>query len=126
MKTVDNDDIAPFDVDQTLVLSKDTEVNPHNLTVEIYDPITEKFIKMLVHEPMVRLLREQKRRGSFIMVWSRGGYEWAANVVKALHLTECVDLVMSKPKVYYDDLPVQEWLKDRVYLEPRSTYKKSL
>ena len=81
MITIKNEDISPFDIDQTLVLAKGTDVHKNNLRVDIYDPITKKFITMLVHEPMVRLLREQKHRGSYVIVWSRGGYEWAANVV---------------------------------------------
>jgi len=126
MKTITNDDVAFFDVDQTLVLAIDTPVNPSNKKVAVYDSLTEKFITLYIHEPMVRILREQKRRGSIVIVWSRGGYEWAKNVVNALDLEGCVDYVMSKPKVYFDDLPVKKWLKDRVYLDPKSNYKKSL
>lgn len=123
MQIVKSERIIPFDVDQTLVLT----ITPESLSlleVDVYDPITEKFLKMHVHEPMVRLLKEESHRGGHIVVWSRGGYEWAANVVKALHLEQYVDVVMSKPLVYFDDKNVDEWLKDRVYLEPGTVYKK--
>lgn len=123
MLVIKNEDISPFDVDNTLILDQNTNVDADNLRVDIWDPITKKFINTYVHEPMVRLLKEQKRRNGFVVVWSRGGFEWATNVVKALHLTEYVDIVMSKPRVYFDDLPVKKWLKDRVYLEPKSKYK---
>ena len=80
-------------------------------------------IKVGVHEPMVRLLKEESHRGSHIVVWSRGGYEWATNVLKALCIEDYVDQVMSKPSAYFDDKDISEWLKYRVYLKPDTIYK---
>jgi hypothetical protein len=57
-------------------------------------------------------------------VWSRGGYEWAANAVRALDLVKYVDEVVTKPMVYFDDKHVTEWLPYRVYLQPEMIYKK--
>lgn len=121
-----SEDTVFFDVDRTLVLPPDDPAAANNMKVEVWDPITNKFIKMAVHEPMVRLLREADRRGSHIKVWSRGGWEWASNVVKALNLVECVDEVLTKPLVYFDDLDIKEWLPYRVYLEPNCNYKKDI
>lgn len=122
MQITKSERIIPCDIDDTLVLtSGNAPIGA--LTVDIYDAVTEKFIKMAVHESMVRLLKEESHRGAYILVWSRGGYEWAANVIRALHLEEYVDQVMSKPITYFDDKNVAEWMKDRVYLEPGTNYK---
>lgn len=123
MKLVKTENIKPFDVDGTLILSRHEDY-PGNRKVSVFDPLTETFIEYIVHEPMVRLLKEEKHRGAYVIVWSRGGYEWAHNVVQALGLEDCVDLVLSKPIVYFDDTPVVDWMKDRVFLDPNCNYKK--
>lgn len=123
MKIINNENIRPFDVDGTLVSAVKGSLTPLPHAY-IYDPITKKEIKVRVHEAMVRLLKEEKHRGSYVIVWSRGGYEWAANVIKALELTQYVDQIMSKPTIYFDDVPVKKWLKDRVYIGPDEIYKK--
>jgi len=112
----------PFDVDNTLVFP--LSANMPGPKVEIYDAITQNFLTMTANESMIRLMQEEKHRGGHIIVWSRGGQEWASNVVEALHLTRVVDTVMEKPLVYYDDLDVSEWMKDRVYIPPTVGYKK--
>lgn len=120
MNILRNENPRPFDVDGTLIL-------PHTgkgKTVNVIDPVTRKVIKFTVHEPMVRLLEEEFHRGSLIVVWSRGGFEWAAAVVNALGLSDKVHTAMTKPQVYFDDLPVEEWLKDRVFLDPTTRYKR--
>lgn len=78
------------------------------------------------HEPHIKLLMNHKARGKTIIVWSQGGYQWAEAVVKALGLTEHVDFIMSKPRAYVDDLPVQEWMKDRIYINPDSNWGQGL
>lgn len=112
----------PFDVDHTLIFPTDPEVP--GIKVQVYDAVTKKFIIMIANEPMIRLLKEEKHRGSHIKVWSRGGWEWAANVVRALDLVPYVDEVLDKPSVYMDDLDIGEWLKYRVYLPPTTVYKR--
>lgn len=123
MRTIDYEDIAPFDVDETLILHN-PPIGDFDY-VDVKDPLTGGVIELAVHAPMVRLLKEAKHRGSFVIVWSRGGYKWAEAVVKALELENHIDQVMSKPRAYYDDTPVDQWLKDRVYLDPNSNYKQT-
>lgn len=125
MITIKNENIRPFDIDGTLVLPYNPWiVNQPGRDVLVYDSVEDKHIKMIAHEPMIRLLKEEKAKGSFILVWSRSGNDWARNVIKALQLTEYVDVVMSKPLVYFDDVDVKDWMKDRVYLSPDMRYKK--
>jgi len=126
MQVIKSENIKFFDVDGTLILpSLGIDDPPKSLYADIYDAVTEKYIRVLVHQPMVRLLREEHHRGGHVIVWSRSGYEWAANVVRALDLVPYVNQVMSKPLAYFDDADVSTWMKDRVYLTPDTVYKKS-
>jgi phosphoserine phosphatase len=64
-------------------------------------------------------MKSHKFRGHTVIVWSAGGVEWAKTVVTALGLENYVDLVVAKPKWYYDDLQSHEFLpaSSRVYHE---------
>jgi hypothetical protein len=124
MRIIKSENIKPFDIDNTLILPIDPSKVSTGRIVDVYDAITKRFIRMQVHEPNVRLLIEEAHRGAYIIVWSRSGYEWAANVIRALDLVPQVNLVLSKPLVYFDDMDVSQWLKDRVYLTPETRYKK--
>lgn len=126
MQTINNQNISPFDVDDTLVLPLSKKEYFKGIkAVKVPDPLTPgKFIRMQAHEPMIRLLKEEKHKGSFVIVWSRGGSAWAGSVVEALNLEAYVDLIMSKPLVYFDDLSIEKWLIYRVYLDPKMKYKK--
>lgn len=122
------DDIIPCDVDDTLVMhmSKSELISSGIRQIHVQDPIDPNcFILLGVNEPMVRIVKEEAVRGSFIWVWSKGGYQWALNVVTALELHGYVDKISTKPKTYLDDKDVSEWLKDRVYLKPNTVYKLS-
>lgn len=122
MKRITSENVRPFDVDKCLIREHKGEstVLP---TAEVYDPVEDKLVKVQINKAMVRLLKEEKHRGGYVIVWSRSGNEWASNVVEALGLEKYVDLVMSKPVVYFDDTPVQDWLKDRVFLDFDFVYK---
>jgi HAD superfamily phosphatase (TIGR01681 family) len=124
MVVIKKEPTAFFDVDETLILSKVTWSNENERRVNIQDPLNkDNFIVMTAHEQMIRLLKEEKHRGSYIVVWSRGGNEWAANVLRALNLDKYVDLVMSKPMAYFDDKDISEWLPYRVYIPADVRYK---
>ena len=123
MTVNDNENIAPFDVDGTLVLNPSITDPKDSTYVEVYYPATEKLITQRVNRAMVNLLKEEKMRGAFVLVWSRCGKEWAKNVINALALKGHVDYVMAKPRAYFDDLPVEEWLKDRIFIDANTRYK---
>jgi hypothetical protein len=95
------------DVDDTLVLwdSKNPNMEIKGIPVEIHHVHVEK-------------LKQFAARGHFIVVWSAGGYEWAANVVKLLGLEETVDLVIAKPRWFFDDLRAEEFMPEvnRIYM----------
>ncbi len=124
MQIIQSEAIRPFDVDGTLILTKTLQDPPGSRYVEVYDKVEDKRIVVRVHEPNVRLLLEELSRGSHVIVWSRSGYEWAKAVLDAMNIDHERLLVMSKPLVYFDDMEVTEWLKDRVFLSPDAPYKK--
>lgn len=125
MQIIKNENIDPYDVDGTLIIHEDPETIPPGESIQVYDAITKKFISVRINRPMVRLLMESKARGSYVRVWSRGGWRWASDVVKALGLVDYVDSVESKPMAYFDDTPVEQWLPYRVFIGPKTIYKQT-
>lgn len=112
------------DIDGTLIehLPPD-QLDKAKRIVKLFDPISGSDITVAVNEPMVRLVMEEYHRGSCITVWSRGGWQWATDVIRSLELEPFVYEVRTKPLVYFDDVPVEEWLKYRVFLPSDTTYK---
>ncbi len=123
MITIRNERTIFVDVDDTLVMHNQEHWDGIN-EVEVQCSLDSKD-KIIVYpnNPMIRLVKEESARGSYIVVWSRGGFQWAGNVVIALGLIKYVDQVMTKPYAYFDDKDVSHWLKDRVYIDPKTTYK---
>ena len=123
MIVIKNEQISPFDIDGTLVCHAFEGEIPPGESVRVYDAVSKGYVLVQINRPMVRLLREAKSRGDFVIAWSRGGHRWAADVIKALDLVECVDLVLSKPMAYFDDTEIQNWLPYRVMIQPGTAYK---
>lgn len=122
-KTIENENPEPFDVDGCIIYHADISTIPDSERIKISDVVTGGTVTVGINRPMVRLLMESKSRGSYVMVWSRSGHRWATDVITALGIMDHVDIIMSKPKVYFDDTPVSDWLKDRVFIEPNVIYK---
>lgn len=123
MRVIKNENIRPFDVDGTLISDGSKYETGHEYAY-VQDPLTNKEIRVKINRAMIRLLKEECCRGNYVVVWSRSGWEWAVNVVEALKLKCYVSLVVSKPIVYFDDLPVETWLKDRVFMDANTVYKR--
>lgn len=125
MQIINNEYVTLWDIDDTLVMhDNDLYQNSHKVWVK--DPVEGDYIELRKNSSMIRLMKEEKARGSHVIVWSRGGHQWAKNVIEALKLEKYVDQVMSKPLAYFDDKPVEEWLKYRVWLSPNVSYKNKL
>ncbi len=123
MLIVKKENVSPIDIDGTLIIHCKLADIPSGEGVQVYDAVTKGFITVRINRPMVRLVREARSRGDYVIAWSRGGYRWAADVIKALDLVDCVDLVLSKPLAYFDDTEVGDWMKYRVFLGPEVVYK---
>ena len=107
-----------YDVDETLVLhfKSDGSTGPN---MSYYSEVSDDFghsqlIK--AHSKHVNLLHNHLQRGYQVIVWSKAGWSWAANVVKFLGLEDENIIVMSKPIAYVDDLEASEFMTNRIYL----------
>lgn len=122
MKVVDNDIIWVTDVDDTLLL---WDVKPGQIPgVSFKEPHLGNNITVAINENNIRLMKEKKKRGATIILWSQGGYEYAEAVAKALNITEYVDYVMTKPSGVIDDLEASAWMPKAVNIPHTKNYKK--
>lgn len=117
MKIIENESTVFCDIDDTLVMWSDLFSQPHEGAIPIIDPYDNSTNYLVPHKKHINLLKKYKGRGQSVIIWSAGGYKWALSVVKALGLEEYVDLVMSKPMKYIDDLQASEILGTRLYLK---------
>jgi predicted HAD superfamily phosphohydrolase YqeG len=95
----DDNQTVFFDVDETLVHWYPKDID---LAIDGHP--------MQIMRKTVQYLKECKLKGMNVIVWSQGGGEWAAEVVEALELNSYVDVCISKPHVYVDDLGQFLWM----------------
>lgn len=102
-----------FDVDDSIIMWQPLHPEAVDITIGKY---TERAV---IHHEHIAALKRHKFRGHIIVVWSQGESEWAEAVVKALCIEDYVDLCISEPSWYYDDLKAEEFMPDsiRVYNE---------
>lgn len=112
MIAIKGNEFIYFDVDDTLVSWRNypqgTErslpfTDPQTKAIEMLEPIQKTIAALINH----------KKEGKTIIVWSAGGSEWAEEVVKTLQLEQYVDVCLTKPKEYYDDIPCTEFMGTR-------------
>jgi hypothetical protein len=108
-----NENIVCFDVDDTLVI---WNIPPGREKDCILFNSFGTGEWLLPHQPHIKMLKQFRARGHKVIVWSQGGAQWAAEVVKTLKLEEFVDVAMTKPKWIIDDLPASVWMQ-RSYLD---------
>lgn len=118
MKLIGNEQNVFFDCDDTLVMRNDREWEPKPGRIKFKDPYQSKDVYYLnPHIKHIQILKEHKERGFTVIVWSAAGHEWAKAVVEGLGLQEYVHYYMTKPAKFFDDLPANEVLGQRVYLK---------
>lgn len=116
MKIIENTNCVFFDCDDTLIMwdNKYKDEQKSNC-VSVTDPICG-FTELLVpHDQHIELLKDLKRGGKTIVVWSGGGWQWAKAVTEALLIQDYVDAVMEKPQSYVDDLHCIQFMGHRIY-----------
>lgn len=113
----ENEYVVACDVDDTLVMWEDNFNQPHEGAIEFIDPYDGSKNYLKPHMKHVNLLKKYKGRGMCVMVWSAAGVKWAKAVVNTLGLQDYVDLVITKPSKYIDDLDASQILGNRIYLK---------
>lgn len=100
-----------FDCDDTLVSWKTYPKRSKN-SVEFEDPHTHECLYLEAIPQTIEAMKSHKLRGHTVIVWSAGGADWAEEVVRKLNISKYVDAVMSKPDLFYDDLPASEFMPE--------------
>ena len=104
-----------FDVDNTLVKTYVNERPEGSILVPSWSAVSIVAIKQHVDA-----IKSFKARGMNIVVWSKGGSDWAETVIKLLDLTDYVDLIVNKPDWAFDDMPANKILTDVIYFNEKS------
>ena len=118
MQILDKERVMCFDVDDTLVMwQSHWRRYDRRECVAIDDPYCGGVILLKPNYDHIRLLRKSKARGAAVVVWSHGGFRWAEAVIKGLGLTMYVDVIMSKPDDYVDDIPIENWGLRNLYIK---------
>jgi hypothetical protein len=116
MIKLDNNNVIFFDVDDTLIhWSYPPEREGEALDIGINGSLLQG--RVVPHRVHIERLKRYKIIGAKVVVWSRSGWDWADAVVKALQLEDYVDIVMSKPKIYYDDKTSDQFMGEHRYFE---------
>ena len=108
MIKIGNDKIVFFDVDDTLVMWGSPPLDYEGQIVRLNCHGWQD--NYAIYDSNILAMKEHKKRGHTVIVWTQGGVDWAEAVVKGLGLEEYVDAVMSKPSWVYDDLPTSAWM----------------
>lgn len=107
MNVIENENVIFFDVDDTLI-REPTEEEFKNFNFISFTNFNINVGKTPINKNR-DLLRQFKARNYTVIVWSHGGYAWAKEVITKLGASEYVDYIMTKPRVYVDDISVNEW-----------------
>lgn len=111
MSTPKKQDWLYWDVDNTLVMWYKPEGYTKKDAVKITDPYSGAVYDLYPHKSHIKLMKMLQARGSKIVVWSAGGYEWAKTIVEALKLP--ADVVLEKPATYWDDEECSAWMSSK-------------
>lgn len=110
-----SDKIVWVDVDDTLVCwNLSSFPKEDQITVNhVNGPV-----QLVPHRYNINTIRKFWKLGYTLVVHSGSGYSWAEAVVKALNLEECITLILSKPKYFFDDYSADSWAGPRIWRDP--------
>lgn len=117
MQIFENEYVVAIDCDDTLVMWDVNHTQPHENSVAFICPYDGSTNHLIPNKKHIDFLKKCKGRGMCIMVWSAGGVLWAEAVINTLGLSDYVDLIITKPSKYVDDLFAKDILGQRVYLK---------
>jgi len=116
MNIVTNESIILVDIDGTLIedyeIQKITYNTPYGVETMSVPTTNNGYLeldyygKQVYKKPItehIDFVRSLKKRGYYVIVHSGNGYLWAKQVVGALDMNDCVDMVMTKACKHLDD-----------------------
>ena len=103
MKTV-HGKLVFCDLDNTLVKWSPTPQEEKTQGVPVKGGRVVPIVENIAH------LKRHALRGHTIILWSKGGADWAEAVAKALDIDWMIAYAMDKPSWVVDDLPCTEWM----------------
>lgn len=107
-----HEDVVFFDIDDTLILWGKAEESNVSF-IEPYSGFEEEGLR---HDDHIERMKQHKALGHYIIAWSGGGGRYAEKAIEALGLSDYVDLCISKPMQYYDDMDAGDFMGRRSYL----------
>tara|TARA_R100000951_G_scaffold101420_1_gene92910 strand:- start:9962 stop:10393 length:432 start_codon:yes stop_codon:yes gene_type:complete len=110
--------LVAYDCDDTLVMWDLPDGMMLNDDALVTIPCRGQEERCLPNEHNITLLKKFAMRGHTVIVWSGGGVDWAEAVIKGLGLEEYVDVIMSKPAYYIDDIKdPTKWIGKHGYID---------
>ncbi len=107
------------DVDETLIMMDHIppDIDESKL-IKVKNNKKGVWAYAMPHVRHIDLMRKMAARGFKIVVWSAGGEDWAYYIVNKLGIQDLVDVTMGKFDWFADDLPPEQFMKGRIYLDP--------
>ena len=73
----------------------------------------------LPHFKNIEFVKNVKRQGYGVVLWSAAGADWAEKVATLLHIEDYVDIILSKPELAVDDLlDAKRIIKSVIWIDP--------
>lgn len=113
MQIIKNDKLLFCDVDSTLI-DWDRPGDPNAIGFKLDDTV----IDLVPIWSTVDKLRHFKSENYTVVIWSQTGYEWCVEVVNKLRINHLVDVCMSKPTKFIDDLPAFVFMDEKDRIKP--------
>ena len=105
---------AYFDVDDTLLEWQSCNKSDENAVKVVNNG--HIFYKKAIWAN-IKALKDHSHAGHIVIVWSKGGVDWANAVIHALSLEKYVDVALTKPDWYYDDQEATHWMPEVQFKE---------
>lgn len=104
------------DVDDTLIMwdSRPDILKRHDV-VEVNCRGYSTWV--IPHTEIIEEVKKRASRGYSVIIWSKGGSDWAEAVVNALNLDDYVACIQPKPDFYIDDVEdCRKWMGIHKYI----------
>lgn len=118
-QVIENKKSVFWDCDDTLVMWDDQFTQPGGKKEPFIDCYDGATLYLKPHKKHIQKLKGYANSGWHVVVWSAGGWKWAKTVVYTLQLEGYVDIIMGKPEICFDDLPVGEGVGRREYYQDK-------